>query len=56
MIDYPTYCQIKDGHDTQHLTVAQIAAELHLHHQTVAKWLAVEKYRQRQTLPRPSRL
>ena len=56
MIDYPTYCRIKDGHDTQHLTVAQIAAELHLHHQTVAKWLAADKFHPRRCAPRPSKL
>ena len=31
MIDYQRYCQIKDYHENQHLTAAQIARELHLH-------------------------
>ena len=56
MIDYQTYCQIRQGRDSHHLTVAQIAAQLHLHRRTVAKWLAVDKFRPRQHAPRPSKL
>jgi transposase len=56
MIDYELYCKIKDYHQNQHLTVAQIARELHLHPCTVAKWLAADKFRPRQTSPRPSKL
>ena len=56
MIDYQRYCQIKVGRDTDQLTVPQIAQKLNLSERTVTKWLAVEKYRQRQTLPRPSKL
>lgn len=56
MIDYQLYCQIKAGRDTDPLTVPQIAPKLNLSERTVAKWLAVEKYRQRQTLPRKSKL
>ncbi len=56
MIDYEMYCKIKDAHDRLHLSVAQIASELHLHPQTVARWLAVDKFRPRQHTPRPSKL
>lgn len=56
MIDYELYCKIKDCHDTQHLSVAQIARELHLDERTVARWLAMGKFRPRQITPRPSML
>jgi transposase len=56
MIDYELYCQIRSCRDTQHLSVAQIARELHLHPRTVAKWLAAGKFHPRQSCPRPSKL
>jgi len=56
MIDYELYCKIKDCHDRHHLTVAQIARELHLDERTVARWLAMEKFRPRQVTPRPGKL
>ena len=56
MIDYQLYCQIKAGRDTDQLTASQIAQKLHLSKRTVARWLAVEKYRPRQTPPRPGKL
>ena len=56
MIDYELYCKIKDCHDTQHLSVAQIARELHLDERTVASWLAMGKFRPREITPRPSML
>ncbi|MEO6064040.1 MAG: IS21 family transposase [Thermoflexales bacterium] len=56
MIDYETYCKIKDGHDRQHLTIAQIARALGLHADTVAKWVQCAQYRARQPAPRSSRL
>jgi len=56
MIDYERYCKIKDCHDRQGLTVAQIARQLHLHERTVARWLAMETFRPRRTPPRPSKL
>ena len=56
MIDYEQYCKIQDCHRNQYLTVAQIARELHLHPQTVAKWLTVDKFRPRKSSPRPSKL
>ena len=56
MIDYELYCKIKDYHQNQHLTVAQIARELNLNERTVTKWLNADKYRQREIVPRPSKL
>ncbi|MBE3123361.1 MAG: IS21 family transposase, partial [Planctomycetes bacterium] len=56
MIDYELYCKIKDRHDKDRLTIAQIALDLHLNARTVARWLAADKFRQRQTPPRPSKL
>jgi transposase len=56
MIDYERYCQIRQLHDTQRLTATQIARELQLHRQTVAKWLAADKFGQRKSPPRPSKL
>jgi transposase len=56
MIDYELYCKIKHCHQNQHLSIAQIAGELHLHPATVAKWLAADKFHPRQVSPRPSKL
>jgi transposase len=56
MIDYELYCKIQDYHRNQHLTLAQVARELHLDERTVAKWLATGKFRPRQIVPRPSKL
>ena len=56
MIDYETYCKIKDCHERQRLTIAQTARALGLHAQTVAKWVHRAQYRARQALPRSSRL
>ena len=56
MIDYQQYCQIQDYHRNQHLTVAQIARQLHLHPDTVAKWVARDKFCARKAPPRPSQL
>ena len=56
MIDYETYCKIKDCHERQRLTVAQTARALGLHADTVAKWAHRTQYRARQAAPRSSRL
>ena len=56
MIDYETYCKIKDCHDRQHLTIAQTARALGMHAQTVAKWVKIAQYRARHSAPRTSRL
>lgn len=56
MISYETYCQIKDDHERQGLTVAQIAEARGLHRHTVTAWLARPQYRQRHRHPRASQL
>jgi hypothetical protein len=56
VIDYETYCKIKDCHGRQRLTVAQTARALGLHAETVAKWVRCAQYRARQAPPRSSRL
>ena len=38
MVDYETFCQIRDHLGRQQLTVAQTARALALHPRTVAKW------------------
>ena len=56
MIDYETYCKIKDCHERQKLTIAQTARTLGLHADTVAKWLSCAQYHPRQPVRRGSRL
>jgi transposase len=56
MIDYETYCKIKDCHERQHLTVAQTARALGLHADTVAKWVQRAQYCARHSVPRRSQL
>ena len=40
MLDYETYCKIRDHFDRQGLTITQTARALGLHPQTVSKWVA----------------
>ena len=42
MIDYQTFHQIRQLCDQEHLSVAQIAAALHLDERTVSKWIDVQ--------------
>jgi transposase len=56
MIDYETYCKIKDCHERQHLTIAQTARALDLHADTVTKWVQRAQYRARHSVPRRSQL
>ena len=56
MIDYETYCKIKDCHERQHLTIAQTARALGLHADTVTKWAQRAQYRARHSVPRRSQL
>jgi len=56
MIDYETFCKIRDHHDRQGLTVAQTARALGVHPQTVAKWVKRARYEARASGPRASRL
>ena len=56
MVDYETYCRIRDHLVRQQLTVAQTARALGLDVRTVAKWADVEQFRARQAVPRTSKL
>ena len=56
MIDYPTFCRLRQLHDEQGLKVSQIAAELHLDPKTVEKWVDQPTYQSRQGIQRPSKL
>ena len=57
MINYETYCKIRDYHERERLTIAQIARALGVHAQTVAKWVKRSQFRARQqSAPRISRL
>jgi transposase len=56
MIDYPTFCRLRQLHDEQGLKVSQIAAELHLDPKTVEKWVDQPTYQKRQGSPRSSKL
>jgi transposase len=56
MIDYELYCKIKARHDNDRMTIVQIARELHLSDRTVGRWLAADKFRQRATPAKPSKL
>ena len=56
MMDYAIYCKIHEAHHKQGLAAAQIAREMDMDVRTVARWLAEQKFRQRKSVPRPSKL
>ena len=56
MVDYETFCQIRDHLVRQQLNVAQTARALGLDTRTVARWAGVEQFRARQAVPRTSKL
>jgi transposase len=56
MIDYETFCKIKQYHNQEHLRITQIARALGLHPRTVAHWLSTPHYQRRQSAPRASKL
>ncbi|MGA2366479.1 MAG: IS21 family transposase [Steroidobacteraceae bacterium] len=56
MIDYETYCKIRDHRERQGLSIAQTARALGLHPETVSKYSRSEHYRQRTGVKRGSRL
>ena len=56
MIDYETYCRIRDALQRQKLSYAQAAQALGLHRQTVATWGERAQYRARVQPRRASRL
>ncbi len=56
MIDYETFCRLRQLRDERGLKIAQIAAELGLDRRTVACWIERATYQQRQGRRRPSKL
>jgi transposase len=56
MIDYQTFHQIRQLGDQEHLSVAQIAAALHLDERTVNKWIGRKAYQPRAAAKRASKL
>jgi transposase len=56
MIDYETYCKIRDHRDRQGLSITQTAQALGLHPETVSKWSRRERYEQRAQVVRGSQL
>ena len=56
MIDYQTFCRLRQLYDEKRLKVSQIAAELQLDAKTVQKWIDQPTYQPRQGTKRPSKL
>ncbi len=56
MISYEIYCKIHDYSQQQGLTIAQISRKMGLDPKTVAKWINVKTFTQRQSTPRRSKL
>jgi len=56
MIDYQTFCRLRQLYDEKGLKISQIAAELRLDPKTVEKWIDQPTYRSRQGTKRPSKL
>jgi transposase len=56
MIDYETFCKIRDYQQQRGLKAPQIARELGLDGRTVARWIDEPRYHPRQSTPRPSKL
>src|SRR5271167_616376 len=56
VLDYETFCQIRDHLGRQQLSVAQTAHALGLDARTVAKWAHVDQFRPRTGRPRTSKL
>ena len=48
MIDYETFCRLRQLRDEQGLKISQIAAQLDLDPKTVANWIERATYQQRQ--------
>ena len=57
MIDFQTFCKLRQLHDVDRLSITQIATELGLHRETVSHWISRPKYEQRRSeQPRSSKL
>ncbi|NBQ59126.1 MAG: IS21 family transposase [Opitutaceae bacterium] len=50
MIDYQTFCQIRQLRDEAQLSITQIARQLGLDWQTVSKWAKQARYKRRQSV------
>jgi transposase len=51
MIDYQTFCQIRQLRDQAQLTITQIADRLGLHWQTASVWATRPRYERRKSVP-----
>ncbi|MGH9435544.1 MAG: helix-turn-helix domain-containing protein, partial [Terriglobia bacterium] len=56
MIDYQTYCAIREAHEREGLSGRQIAKRLGIHPETVSKWVKRLRYEQRKAPPRGSKI
>jgi transposase len=56
VIDYETFCRLRQLRDEQGLKISQIATQLGLDPKTVAHWIERATYQQRQGQRRPSKL
>ena len=56
MIDYPTFCRLRQLYDEEGLKASQIAVELQLDPKTVEKWIDQPTYQARQGTKRRSKL
>ena len=56
MIDYETFCKIREYHTQRGLKSEQIAQALGLDGRTAAKWIDEPRYRPRKSPPRASKL
>ena len=56
MIDYETFCKIRDYQQQRGLKAQQIARELGLDGRTVARWIDEPRYHPKQSTPRISKL
>ena len=56
MIDYQTFCRLRELYDEKGLKLSQIATELQLDPKTVAKWIDQPTYQSRPKTKRPSKL
>ncbi len=56
MIDYQTYCQIRQFYTEKKLSFRQIARDLKLHWQTIRTWARRETFQKARAPKRPSKL
>ena len=56
MIDYETYCKIKQLHEQDGLKATQIGAKLAMDARTIRKWIDTDRFRQRCSPKRTGKL